>query len=88
MTKTCRNYGVTEVTVNGSTVAGTWSPNSGTDGTRLEATTIAVPVSNAAGDKVVVVFDGPVDKAQTPVCSYVQGNGNNFNFTVSVPDCP
>ena len=64
------------------------SPNSGSDGKLAEATTIAVAVSNATGDQVDVLFDGPVDTAQTPVCTYVEGNGSSLNFTVSVPDCP
>jgi hypothetical protein len=79
---------VTEVLLNGSTVSGTWSPNSGSDGKLAEATTITVAVTQATGDQVSVRFDGPVDTPQTPVCTYVEGNGNNLNFTVSVPDCP
>lgn len=83
--KTCRNYSVSGVTLNGSAVSAT--PSVYNNGNMSETTSINLPAV-AQGGSVVVTFGDPVDTVQAAVCTY-NGNGNNLNqFSITVADCP
>lgn len=84
-TKTCRNYDVSSVTLNGTAVSAT--PTVTSSGSVQETTTINLPAV-AQGGAVVITFGTPADTTQTAVCTY-NGNGNNLNqYNITVADCP
>ena len=91
--RTCRNYAVTGVALNGAALTGPWPEDSGTDGKLDEATSITVGVISK-DDKVTISFGTPVDTVQTPVCTYIPNpDGDDTTadetlFTVAVPTCP
>ncbi len=84
-TKTCRNYDVGTITLNGTAVTAT--PTVSNAGSVKETTTVNLPVVAQDG-AVVIGFGTPVDTVQAPVCTF-NGNGNNLNqYNITVADCP
>jgi hypothetical protein len=93
-TKTCRNYAVSSVSVNGTlAVSGPISPN-GTDGLKAESTSFSIGSINN-NDVLGITFSTPVDTQQPLTCNYTtvtRCRGRNCTtstvFTVTSDDCP
>jgi len=97
-TKTCRNYAVSSVSLNGTqVVSGPLSPN-GTDGLKAESTSFSLssPALNN-NDVLGITFSTPVDTQQPLTCNYTtvttcNNGGHNCStsttFTVTSNDCP
>jgi type IV pilus modification protein PilV len=96
-TKVCRNYAVSSVTVNGTTVAtGPLTPT-GTDGLLAETTsfTFSSPVlTGTTGNTMNITFGTPVDTVQPSTCTYSTVCKNKTctqtttTYTVVAPACP
>ena len=86
VTKTCRNYAVSGLTLNGVALTGGTSVTN--DGSVDETTTVTLSAV-AEGDVVGVTFaDNPVDSQRSTTCTY-NGNGNNLNqYTITTSECP
>jgi prepilin-type N-terminal cleavage/methylation domain-containing protein len=97
--RTCKNYSVSGVTVNGATVGGTWPVNSvrtpaTPEGSLTEYTSIALPPIQQ-DDVVRLILAPQADLLPAPVCTYVAsdltgaGNWKGASAPVVTPGpCP
>jgi type IV pilus modification protein PilV len=96
-TKICRNYAVSSVALNGTTLVTGPLTQNGTDGVQGETTTFTLPSPIVTNDVLGITFGTPVDTVQPLTCSYstvttCNNGGHNCTtstqYTVTSNPCP